>query len=241
MKMGEKQKQKALTMRRRGESYGAIGRATGVSKSTLSYWLKSVPLSPKHRARLYTARIRNLTLGSQSSKERRKREVDRILLSAREEIGAISQETHRLFGAGIYWAEGTKKGQLEITNSDPLLVLYMVRWFSDMFSMPAKSFKARLNIYAQQDDLRIRKFWSSLCGIPLSRFGKSYVKPLSKGYKKNNLYYGTIKVTVPKSTDMKYRVFGWIEGALKEEASRTRELRKRWGQLERVERVANLD
>ncbi|OGG48510.1 hypothetical protein A3G63_03170 [Candidatus Kaiserbacteria bacterium RIFCSPLOWO2_12_FULL_52_8] len=235
-------KRRAQSMRKRGISYTVIGRELGVSKSTLSFWLKSIPLSNEHRERLYTARIRNMSLGSQSNKERRRREVEAIIESAKAEISSpISSEAYRLLGAGLYWAEGSKGGAIEITNSDPLLILFMTDWFADIFKVPPVTFKAWLNIYPQQDDRELKRFWSSLTGIPISQFGKSFVKPISKGIKKNNLYYGTIKIRVPKSTDNKHRIYGWLQGALHRYKKRSDTIHNRWIHLRSIEKPVNLN
>jgi len=84
----------------------------------------------------------------------------------------------------------------------------MVKWFKEVLKISPETLKANLNIYPQQNEQEIKQFWSELTGIPLENFGKSYIKPLSKGYKKNNLYYGTIKIRVLKGTNLRYRVFG---------------------------------
>lgn len=118
-------------------------------------------------------------------------------------------------GASLYWAEGSKGKMCNITNSDPRLVLFMVRWIEKIFKIPAENLKARLNIYPQQNELKIKKFWSDLISIPVKNFGKSYIKPISKGYKKNNLYYGTIRIEIPKSVNIGYRIFGWIKATIK--------------------------
>ncbi|OGN13067.1 MAG: hypothetical protein A3C71_00445 [Candidatus Yanofskybacteria bacterium RIFCSPHIGHO2_02_FULL_43_15c] len=68
---------------------------------------------------------------------------------------------------------------------------------------------------SSQKERRDKKFWSELTGIPFQNFGKSFVKPVSSGYKKNNLYYGTMRIEVPKSVNIKHRIFGWVSGALK--------------------------
>ena len=181
-------KREAQAMRKRGVSYTVISKELGIAKSTLSYWLKSVVLSKEHRERLYTARIRNMSLGSQSNRERRAREVEAIIKSAKEETSLpLSSDAYRLFGAALYWAEGSKGGAIEIANSDPLLILFITHWLSDMFKVSPATFRAWLNIYPQQDDKALKRFWSTLTGIPVSQFGKSFIKPVSKGVKKNNL------------------------------------------------------
>ena len=195
----------------------------------------------EQRKKFYTARILNLTYGSQSIREIRKRQVNAIFSQAESEVTVpLSPESYRFLGAALYWAEGTKKYGLEITNSDPLLIVFMVEWFSKMFGVPPQDMRAWLNIYPQQDDNDLKRFWSEVTGIPYSRFGKSFVKPISKGYKKNNLYYGTIKVRVPKSTDYKIKLLGWLRAALKGDQKQVKQLEERWKRLRDVEKPINL-
>lgn len=231
--------QKAIALRRKGKSYREIEKELDIARSTLSSWLKQIPLSKKHKARLYTNRIKNMVRGPNSYHERRREEVTSIIKIAASEIKELSPAAYKLLGVGIYWGEGTKKGMAQITNSDPLLIAFMTKWFSAMFNVPVESFKAFLNIYPQQSEKEIKEFWSELTGIPISRFGRSFIKPRSKGYKKNTLYYGTIKITVPKSTDMKHKISGWLIGALKDQDSV--KVLERWKSLKEVERPANLD
>ncbi|MBU2539736.1 hypothetical protein KJ786_01040 [Patescibacteria group bacterium] len=232
---------KAIKLRKQGRSYNEIKKSVKVAKSTLSLWLKNIPLSPKHRKRLYTKQISILSKGPQSQKERRIREIAEIIKNAKKEVSnSISLESYRLFGAALYWAEGNKKNGLEITNSDPYLISFIVKWFKKILGVAPKDLKAWLNIYPQQNDLKIKSFWSQLTGIPLENFGKSFVKPLSKNYKKNNLYYGTIKITVPRGTDMRHRIFGWIKVVLQDISAKTELTQQEWKSLEKVSRAINV-
>jgi hypothetical protein len=236
-----KLKIKAINFRNKGLSYNNIRDELNISKSTLSYWLKDIPLSAKQRKRLYTKQILNLSRGPQSQKERRMKEVAKIIGEAEKEIQMpLSFETYRFLGAALYWSEGNKTNQFAITNSDPYFIVFMVRWFEKIFGVPSQKLKARLNIYSQQNDLKMKQFWSQLTNIPIENFGKSFVKPKNKGYKKNNLYYGTIRIRVPKGTDMRHRVFGWIKAALKEITLQTEFVQKEWKSLKEVPRPINL-
>ena len=235
-------KDQAILLRRSGHSYGEIKNKLGISKSTLSYWLKNVPLSSEQRERFYTKQVQILSMGPQSQKERRKIEIDKIINEASLEIKfPLSLDSYRLTGAFLYWAEGSKKsGRWQITNSDPYIILFMVKWLKDIFDIHPASLKAWLNIYPQQDDLEIKRFWSDLTGLPLENFGKSYIKPLSSGYKKNNLYYGTIRIEVPKSVDMKHKIFGWVKATLIDIESETELVKQKWQRLSGTERPINL-
>lgn len=231
------ERMRAVALRKRGLSYGEIFKELGVPKSTLSAWLKGVPLSARDRERLYTKQVKILARGAQSQKERRKREIEAIIKGARSEIQRpLLYETYRLLGAALYWAEGGKTQDFEITNSDPALIAFEVKWFNKIFGVPPQNLKARLNIYPQQNENDIKRFWSDITGIPNKNFGKSFIKPANKGYKKNNLYYGTIKVRVMKGTDMRYKVFGWLQAALQDVTSKVELTQKKWVRLSKVAR-----
>jgi hypothetical protein len=237
----KKYKARAINLRKKGLSYKEIKETIPVSKSTLSIWLKDVLLSSKHRARLYTKQIEILSRGTQSQKERRKREIDSIVEKAEKEINSpLSPESYRVFGAALYWAEGDKKQNFEVTNSDPYLIKFMVEWIGKMFHVSPAVLKAYLNIYPQQNETGLKKFWSSLTHIPVKNFGKSYVKSMSRGYKRNNLYYGTIKIYVPRGTDMRHQVFGWIRGVLQETDGYVKSVQQKWVSLEKVAKPINL-
>ncbi len=182
-----------------------------------------------------------MTRGPQCQKERRKKEIAKIIEEAEKEIQLpLSFETYRLLGAFLYWAEGNKTKGFEITNSDPDFVLFMVRWFKKIFGIPSQNLKVHLNIYPQQNELELKRFWSQLTGIPLENFGKSFIKPPNKGYKKNNLYYGTIKIRVLKGTDFRHQVFGWIKTVLKDIAPEVELIQKGWKSLKETPRPANI-
>lgn len=136
-----------------------------------------------------------------------------------------------MFGAALYWAEGDKKNHFAIANSDPFLIKFFVCWLKDILNVKPKNIKAHLNIYSQQNEGKIKRFWSELTGIPLKNFGKTFIKPLNKNFKKNTLYYGTIKIRVFKGTNLRYQVLGWIGAVLKNIESDVEEMEKRWNKL----------
>ena len=241
MKYRNNFRETAIKLRYQGKSYNEIRQRIPVAKSTLSLWLKDVPLKAAHRKRLYTKQIAILSRGAHSQRERRIQEITQIIQKAKSEITRpISPETLRLFGAGLYWSEGSKTRDFEITNSDPYFIAFMVQWFGFVFGVPATLLTARLNIYPQQDEVKIKKFWSNITGIPLRNFRKSYIKPLNKGYKKNNLYYGTIKVRVPKGTNMRHRVFGWVQAVLQDISGQIKLSERRWISLRNTPRPVNI-
>lgn len=234
-------KKQALHLRKQGDSYGDIVKKLNISKSTASYWLHNVPLTPEQRAKYYTKQIQILSLGPNSQKERRAREIEQIVRKAEQEIiFPLPFETFRLMGAALYWGEGGKGKMAHITNADPHLILFAVKWIESVFRIPPVQLKASLNIYPQQKELDIKKFWSDLTKIPLENFCKSYIKPLSKNYKKNNLYYGTIRIYIPKSANLRHQIFGWIKAATKNIAPDVQLTQRKWESIAKTPRPVNL-
>lgn len=235
-------KKRVIFLRKNGLSYGEIKKKINIPKSTLSLWLKSVPLKPEHRKRLYTKQIEILSRGPKSQRERRNREIEGIIEISKSEIGfPLDERSYKLFGAALYWAEGTKTKNFEITNSDPNLIVFMCRWFEKVFGVKPADMKIHLNVYPQQNEYKLKRFWSDLTGVPLANFGKSFVKPLNKGYKKNNLYYGTVKLRVRRGTDLRHRTFGWIQAVLREEVNqKVASTQKKWRTLTDAKRAINL-
>src|SRR3989338_4061548 len=71
-------REKALLLRKRGESYSQIKKQLGISKSTLSYWLRDYPLSKERVSELRDwneHRIENFRATLKKKRENRLRET----------------------------------------------------------------------------------------------------------------------------------------------------------------------
>lgn len=225
-------KKRAKFLRKKGLSYKEISDKLGIVKSTARLWCKDIILKPEQIERLYTKQIKMMAEGPKSSHERRKKEIQTILENAEKEIKfPIECSAYRLIGAALYWAEGSKTKHFCITNSDPFLIKFATNWMYDILNAKPEDLKVHLNIYKQQNEIEIKKFWSQLTKIPLENFGKSFVKPENKNYKKNTLYYGTIKIRIKRGTNLRYRVFGWINAILKNLNLEINNTEKQWQKL----------
>lgn len=225
-------KNKAEALRTRGKSFGEIAKELKIGKSTARFWTSHIKLKPADKARLYTKRIEILSSGPNSSRKRRQREIEKIILNSEKEIKEnISESAFKLVGAMLYWAEGNKTKQFALTNSDPLLIKFFIEWASAVFNISPRDFKAYLNIYSGQSDGELKKFWSELTGIPIENFGKSFVKPASKDYKKNRLYYGTIKIRLVRGGDSLQRLFAWIRVFLRKYIKDVDFIETKWNKL----------
>lgn len=208
MKNWEK-KESARKLRQQGLSYKEIQEQTGLAKSTVSLWCRDVELTSKQKTALfakYDAQLR----GAKSNQDKRRKAIEKIKLSAMSEIDNLSPSEFKIAGLMLYWAEGNKTLYPGLSNSDPKLIKFIMAWFRKVCLVPEEKFKVYLHLHSGQDELRSKMFWSEITGVPLSQFGKSYIKKEGSGHKKNILYHGTAKIGI-YNKDLLYRILGWIE------------------------------
>lgn len=193
-------------------SYSQINSELNVSKSTLSSWLKDMPLSRERidalRAHSST-RIEKFRATMQKKKETRRREVYE---KVKHDI-KTSKDNDFILGFYLYWGEGTKTAEytVSLTNSDPT----MVRCFRDwLVSQGVKSsdMRVKLHLYNDQDEKKLTRFWSRYLDISTKNFNKPYIKDSLSSRKtyKGMFPYGTC-VLAYHDRDMHEYVLAGIE------------------------------
>ncbi len=124
-------------------------------------------------------------------------------------------------GIALYWAEGSKAKEHNVSqgvvfsNSDPMMVRLFLDWLEKclninydrvMFSLYLhETAKSRLDI--------IRKYWFDILRQHTD-LAVYYKKGLSQSYRKNRgeNYYGVLRITVRKSSELNRKISGWILG-----------------------------
>lgn len=124
-------------MRGEGRSYREIRSVLGVSTSTLSLWLRNVPLTEAHRAALLDRRQSAVEMRAAAIRAASQARQRRLMEQAAGQIAAPSQSELFIAGVVAYWAEGAKtepwgkRSSVRFTNSDPGMVkLFLRGWHS---------------------------------------------------------------------------------------------------------------
>lgn len=208
------QKYLARKLRRKGKSYSEILKHVSVSKSSLSLWLRDIPLTKQQQKEL-TGRSKSRYLGSKKNQQKRIELTKIIFSEAKDEAKKLINNKLFLSGSMLYWAEGTKRGGeiVNFSNSDPNMIQLMMKWFRDICLVPEEKFRIQVHIHTLHKKSNIKKYWSKLTGIPLKQFHKLIIKNTSLGHRKNKLYNGTCCIRV---CDVKLfrKIMGWKAGVL---------------------------
>jgi transcriptional regulator with XRE-family HTH domain len=200
-----------------------IARRVGVSKSSVSLWVRDIELTEEQQQVL---RDRNPAYNRQLSGtmiQAANRRAERIAYQDAGRRRAAEGNALHLAGCMLYWAEGAKnRNQVGFSNSDPDVVRFFVDFLRAQFDV--RPVEIALTCYLFADHLQrqreIERFWLEVAGLPQTSLRKSHVNVYSKYSQKkrrNRLPYGTVKVVVSRT-----RVVQSIYGAIQEYAGFTR-------------------
>jgi transcriptional regulator with XRE-family HTH domain len=212
----------AVAMRADGRSYREIAEVVGVSKSTLSLWLRDIPLTDDQQRALTQRGPTTTRTRHEANREVAARRRAFVQAQARSQIAELSES--ELFVAGVvaYWAEGSKNkpwrfGQgVAFINSDAGLITLFLRWL-DLVGVGRDRLVFRLMIHESADVEASLAFWSELVGAPPDAFGRTTFKRHNPKTIRHNVgdgYHGCLGVYVRRSADLNLQIAGWCDGFL---------------------------
>lgn len=210
-----KNKEKAIELRRQGLSYKKIRDELRIPLSTLASWLKHEPWSQEIKARLSAevswSNPKVLTLLAEANHERWRNKHEEYRLSAVNEFKKHKDNPLFLAGMMLYWGEGekqSKSSQVRLTNSEPEMLRTFYLFLTRVLSISPDKISACLLLYPDLIDSVQKNFWSKTTGIPSERFGRStYIK---SRHSAKRLSYGVCTVRV-NSRALKERMLKWLE------------------------------
>lgn len=204
MKALVREKEQAIALRKQGLSYREILAQVPVAKSSLSLWLKDLPLTPAEKQVLKKRTDSNISHGRiKAASELRKRRLEREKIWLQEaQTVFTAHKNEPLFHTGIalYWAEGSKRvTQWSFMNSDEEMINVMAQWLEVYAGIPRHSLHYRLYLHKPYQHENCEAWWSQKLNAQLTQFKKTIVKPTQLGVKKRPNYKGCIKIEVRKS------------------------------------------
>jgi Homeodomain-like domain len=163
------ERQRARQLRRAGLPLAEIASRLGVSKSSVSIWVRDVPFDPLPRP------PRGRRRGPNALQRRRQAEIDRLVAEGRERIGRLSEREFLVAGVALYAGEGSKTdGCVRFANSDPRMILLFCCWLRRFFEIDESRLRVHLYLHEGLDLPAAIAHWSAVTAIPPSQFRKPY-------------------------------------------------------------------
>ena len=170
-------KQKALEMRAKQMSYSQIKEKLGVSKGTLSGWLKDLPLSKERILELGANSEQRIEKFRNTMLQKQKLKSDFAYEKVSKDIGKLNKREIFLAGFFLYWAEGgkTRGSTTVLTNTNPTMLKFYIKWL-ELLGVSRDKLRVNLHLYSDMNIENEISFWSKTLGISRDRFRKPYIK-----------------------------------------------------------------
>jgi transposase-like protein len=173
MKTAERQRARKLRQEQ-GAPVKELARLLGVSRSTVSLWVRDIELTEAQRETLRRrmgARIDGSRTNAVLALARRQAEQERGRATARR--GSLLH----IAGCMLYWAEGSRRrNAIEFVNSDPAMVVVFLRFLRRSFGVPTSKIRVTCNLFADHvpRQREIEQFWLDVLQPPRAVFASQW-------------------------------------------------------------------
>lgn len=179
-------REQAISLRKQEFSYSEIKKRLNVSKSTLSYWLRDLPLS---KEKILELRRSGWSKGEASRekyratmRERKDEKARLVYEEHKKKFSNISDESIFIAGLMLYLGEGSKKkdSTLAIANTDPNTITFFIGWLEKYLDVSRSEIRIQLHLYENMDTEREQKYWQKILRLKYEQFYKISVRKLKE-------------------------------------------------------------
>lgn len=212
----------AVRLRKQGYTYREILKVIKVSKSSLTLWFKNIQLSKSIKTKLADKAGIAYLIGAKAWRDQRIKRTKDIKSRAIREIENITDREMLLLGTMLYWGEGTKQSNtnisqgVEFVNSDPRMCRFFIKWITKIVGIDEARLKfgVYINETKKEQKEKYISLWSHEINIPKEKIKLYFTKNRHSNFKRTNRvnYKGQLCIKVSKSTNLNRKVMGWVEG-----------------------------
>jgi transcriptional regulator with XRE-family HTH domain len=213
----------ARRLRSLGLDYEEIAARLGVSKSSVSLWVRGLPRPARLSAEeCHKRSVEGSRRYWESERPVREARLADVAASAAEEVGVMTDREVLIAGAIAYWCEGAKNkphrrtDRVVFINSDPALITFFLK-FLDTAGVPRDALVLRVHIHESANVEAAQRFWLDVTGAQPSQLRSPVLKRHNPKTVRKNVgegYHGCLRVDVRRSSDLYRRIEGWASAAM---------------------------
>lgn len=163
------ERQRARELRAQSWTLQEIATELGVSKASVSTWVRDVEFEPRPRNRGHPAGPKH------PMRVKKEAERERCRVEAERWADELSERDLEMFALGLYAGEGSKTdGEVAMANTNPAYLRIFLRWLRMRFDLDERRLRAILYLHEGLDIEAATMSWSQLLGIPVDQFTKPY-------------------------------------------------------------------
>jgi hypothetical protein len=161
-------KEKARLMRAESRTLQDIATTLGVSKSSVSLWVRDVAFVPGPRQPSINRRPHPQHLAKVA-------EIARCDEEGAERIGVLGDPAFLAAGVALYAGEGAKRdGHMLFANTDVKMVTFFCAWLRRFFAIDEQRLRVRVYLHEGLNLDAAEAFWSRTTGVPRDQFRAPY-------------------------------------------------------------------
>ena len=183
------ERERARELRAQSWTLVEIAQKLGVSKASVSVWVRDVDFVPRPRNRGHPAGPKH------PMRLKKEAEIARCREEAEAWVGALTERELTMFALALYAGEGSKAdNSLVFANSDSRLVRIFLAWLRGAFELDESKLRLKLYLHADLDVHAAIAYWSSMTGIPPEQFNKPYRAVVDDTMRTNRHEFGCASV-----------------------------------------------
>lgn len=160
--------EKARLMRAESRTLEDIATTLGVSKSSVSLWVRDVAFEPRPRMSPATRRPHPQHLAKVA-------EIADCDDGGLKRIGVLSSDAFLAAGVALYAGEGSKTdGKVLFANTNAEMVQFFCVWLRRFFTIEESRIRVRVYLHEGLDLEETERFWSEVTGVPREQFRAPY-------------------------------------------------------------------
>ena len=215
---------KARELRSQGLAYNHIAAELGVSKSSVSLWVRDLP-RPDRLSYEECRKRQHAAVSAYWTAERARRAAHRqsIKATACSALGQLSHREILIAGAIAYWREGAKNkpgrprcDRVIFTNSDASMIRFFIR-FLDVAGIERKDLVYRLQIHETADVEAAQRYWLEVTDADPTQFRRTSLKRHNPHTNRSNIgqeYHGCLRIEVRRSVELFQQIEGWAHAVM---------------------------
>jgi transposase len=229
----DERRAEARRLREQGLTYNEIAAKLGVSKSSISLWVRDLPRTGRlsyEEWRKRSTEAKRVYGAAQRRINEARREVTRAAAAA--EIGGLTDRELIIAGAIAYWCEGAKNkpyrrdDHVTFVNSDPGLIGFFLRFLCTA-GVASDDLIFRVQIHENADVAAAQRFWLAITGAQEDQFRRPTLKrhnPKTIRYNVGDDYHGCLRIDVRRCSILYRRIEGWARAAMTAQTALTEPL-----------------
>jgi len=208
------EKEKAVVLRKDGVSICDISKRLGVSKGTVSVWVRNVDMTKEQKEALNKIKMNNLSKGTYKNSE--KYRLLRLEYQKEGREKAKNNDPDHKAMCMLYWAEGSKcKNSCRICNCDPNLLVLFLNFLRKFFAIEDKTVCLTVKIHRNHilPIKEIEGYWIKTLKVPSLCLRTGFIDnrvSVKESVRKNKIHYGVCEININKTSIVQH-IFGAIQ------------------------------